>query len=262
MGDPAPGQPGVMGARAHALRIAKPTAVLVVAIAIWQAVVGLHLIPSFELAAPTTVAAFIGAHFGTLLSNAGTTVVEVLIAFAVSFSGGVAMAVIITEIKWVEESVLPLLVVSQVIPSIAIAPLLVLMFGFGETPKIVTAIIVSFFPTLISSIMGIRSVSRDARSLSRSLRCSRWQTLRYFTLPTALPAMFAGARVSVTLSVIGAVVGEFVTANHGLGYLVVLGSSSGNPALLFAALTFLAAMGIILFTLVRVAEHYLVPWNG
>lgn len=244
----------------QALSVVKPTIVLAVVIAVWQVAVDLGWIPATTLASPSSVARFVWSNGGMLLEHASTTLLEVLLAFTIALTVGVVMAILVSEFKVLEESVLPLLVVSQVIPSIAIAPLLVLLLGFGLAPKVTTAAIIAFFPMLINTVSGLRMLPRETRELGAVLNASRWQMLRMFSLPNALPYIFAGARVSITLSVIGAVVGEFVTAQSGLGFLVLQGSSTLNPPLLFAALFFLAVLGIGLFSIVRILEWAVLPW--
>lgn len=244
----------------QALAVVKPTIVLGIVIVVWQAAVEFGWIPSTTLAAPTSVAGYVWSNVAMLLGHAGTTLTEVVIAFAIALTAGVVIAIGVSEFRVLEESVLPLLVVSQVIPSIAIAPLLVLLLGFGLAPKVATAAIIAFFPVLVNTVAGLRTLPRETRELGAVLKASRWQMLRMFSLPNALPYIFAGARVSITLSVIGAVVGEFVTAQSGLGFLVLQGSSTLNPPMLFAALFFLAVLGIGLFTIVRIVEWAVLPW--
>lgn len=244
----------------QALTVVKPLVVLAMGIGLWQIAVDLGWVPRTTLASPINVAGFVQANAAMLLQHTGTTLMEVLLAFTIALTAGVVIAILVSEFKVLEESVLPLLVVSQVIPSIAIAPLLVLLLGFGMAPKVATAAIIAFFPVLINTVAGLRMLPRETRELGGVLNASRWQMLRMFSLPNALPYIFAGARVSITLSVIGAVVGEFVTAQSGLGFLVLQGSATLNPPLLFSALFFLAIMGIGLFTIVRIVEWAVLPW--
>ena len=261
-GAPAAKAAGRRGPRAGArVRTAvKPLIVLAVLIVAWQLIVTYKVLPSFEIASPSTVVSYIGHHPGLLARNGLSTLEEVSIAFALVLVLGIGLAVLISQFKVVEESVMPLMVASQVIPSIAIAPLLVLLLGFGIVPKVVTASIIAFFPILVNTVTGLKSMPDDMADLARSLGSSRLQTLRKFAFPNAMPYIFAGARVSITLCVIGSVVGEFVTADKGLGYLVIQAGSALDPGLLFSALVCLAAMGLILFSLIRLADYYLVPW--
>lgn len=241
-------------------RAAKPVILLVLLVAGWQLVVSRHLIPSIALASPSDVASYLVHHKLQMLDNSGATLKEIAFAFLIAGVGGLLLGILVHESRLLHDALMPLLIITQVVPSIAIAPLLVLILGFGDTPKIATAAIIAFFPVLINTVTGLESLDEDAHDLALSLRASRLQRLRYFAIPTALPYVFAGARVAITLCVIGAVVGEFVTADHGLGYLILQGSSTLVPQLVFAALVVLAVIGLGLFGFVRALEYLLVPW--
>lgn len=240
--------------------ILKPALALVVSIGAWQVIVDRGYLPKIAVASPTSTIGYISDNFSYLLMNTVATLRVVGVAFVLAMGVGVLLGILIHQFKLLEDALLPLLIISQVIPSIAIAPVLVLLLGFGDAPKVATAASIAFFPSLINTISGLRSADENMRDLARVLGASRLQTLRRFTLPNALPYIFAGARVSITLCVIGAVVGEFVTADQGLGYLVLQGSATMTPALIFASLVFLAVIGIALFSVVRLLEHWTVPW--
>jgi NitT/TauT family transport system permease protein len=169
---------------------------------------------------------------------------------------------LIASSRTVESYVYPLLVFSQSIPKVAIAPLFVVWFGFGMTPKVISAFLLGFFPVVVSGVQGFKSLDPDMRDLARSMRASRWQSFYMVSLPNAMPAIFAGLKVSVTLAVVGAVVGEFVGANSGIGF--VLQRSIGNFELptMFAALVVLAVIGIILFWIIDLIERFVVPWHA
>lgn len=240
--------------------ILKPIFLLVIIIAIWEIAAKQEWIPTSSVAAPTDVTRYMINNQSFLFDNVLRTLLEVSVAFVIVVIAGTTLAVLISQFRLLEESLFPLLVASQVVPSIAIAPLLVLFFGFGLAPKIAVACVVAIFPILVNTVSGLKAMPQDMGDLARSMGASRWQTLRRFSFPNALPYFFAGARVSVTLAVIGAVVGEFITADKGLGYLVIQASSTLDPALLFSALVCLAIMGLCLFSVIRVAEYLLVPW--
>ena len=178
------------------------------------------------------------------------TTIATVCGFLLSALFGIPIAMLIANSRTVESYVYPLLVFSQSIPKVAIAPLFVVWFGFGMTPKIISAFLLGFFPVVVSGVQGFKSLDPDMRDLARSMRASRWQSFYMVSLPNALPAIFAGLKVSVTLAVVGAVVGEFVGANSGIGF--VLQRSIGNFELptMFAALVILAVIGIILFWIV------------
>lgn len=240
--------------------VAGPLVALAVLIGIWQIIAVARVFPSYVFASPTSVADYIPHDLPKLLGATAVTLKQMGLGYLLALAGGVVLGVLITQIKILEKSLLPLLIVTQVIPSVAIAPMLVLMLGFGDAPKVVTAAIVAFFPILVNTTAGLRSLDNDTRDLSRVLRTSKVQYLRRFALPAAMPYIFAGARIGITLAVIGAVVGEFVTANAGLGYLVLQGTNAFDAQQVFSTLVFLAATGILAFSCVRIVERLTIPW--
>jgi NitT/TauT family transport system permease protein len=149
-----------------------------------------------------------------------------------------------------------------VIPKIAIAPILIVWFGFGPEPKVILAVLIAFFPVVISGVAGLRSIDPELLELSSTMGASRWQTFRKLRFPASLPHLFAGLKVAATLAVVGAVVGEFVGADKGLGYVLLLASGNLNAPLLFADLILMSVIGIALFVAVEVAEALLIPWHA
>jgi NitT/TauT family transport system permease protein len=241
--------------------VAKPLAVLLVLCVLWQVAVDRHWVQDFLLASPTQIVSYIVHHPGEMWTNAWATIVEVLIGFGAALVLGLVLGIVMCEFRIVEDSLLPLFVTFQVIPTVAIAPLLVLFLGFGLEGKVVTALIVCIFPLIVNTVAGLRSLDEDTVSLALSLRANKFKMMTYFRLPNALPFIFAGARTSISLAVIGAVIGEFVSADKGLGYLVQQASSVLNTKQLYAALVCLALVGIILFSVVRVVEWWAMPWR-
>jgi NitT/TauT family transport system permease protein len=240
---------------------AKPLLVVAAVIVAWEGYTVVRDVPSFILPAPSSIADYLVSNLGLLIGHAGITLREVAIAFFLSVFAGVALAILITRFKLLEEALLPILVTFQVIPTIAIAPLLVLWLGFGDAPKIAVAFLISFFPVLVNTLSGLRSMDDDLIYLARSLGATQWQVLRKISLPNALPFVFAGAKVSITLAVIGAVVGEFVGADQGLGFLILRGSAQLQTELLFASVIVLSLIGIGLFNLIKVLERVFLPWR-
>jgi NitT/TauT family transport system permease protein len=239
----------------------KPLGLIVVILVAWEIYAVAREVPSFVLPRPSAIASYLWSNIGLLIRHAGITLREVAVAFALSLGGGIVLAVLISRFRILEEALLPILVTSQVIPTIAIAPLLVLWLGFGDKPKIAVAFLISFFPVLINALAGLRSVDEDLVYLARGLSASRWQILRKISLPNALPFIFAGAKVSITLAVIGAVVGEFVGADQGLGFLILRGSAQLETELLFASVVLLSVIGIGLFNLIKLLERVFIPWK-
>jgi NitT/TauT family transport system permease protein len=162
----------------------------------------------------------------------------------------------------VESFVYPLLVFSQSVPKIAIAPLFVVWFGFGIIPKVICAFMLGFFPVVVSTVAGFKSVEPDMLDLARSMKASKLSTFMRISLPQAMPSLFAGLKVSVTLAVVGAVVGEFVGSNSGIGYLLQIANGNFDLPLMFAALTVLSGIGVLLFVAVDVVERLMIPWHA
>jgi NitT/TauT family transport system permease protein len=196
-----------------------------------------------------------------MLYHSAVTVREALLGFLLSVSIGVFLGVVIVQFKFLEDALLPLLVTSQVIPTIALAPLLVLWLGFGSAPKVAVAFLVSFFPIVINMVTGLKAVEEDLVHLVRGLSATRWQELLKIRFPHALPYLFAACRVSITLSLIGSVVGEFVSADQGLGFLILTGAGRLLTEQIFASIAILGLVGISLFNLVRALERIVLPWR-
>ncbi len=241
---------------------AKPLVVVALMLVLWDLAIRVLKIPPYQVPAPAEVVATLWAEWPMLLREAWPTTQATLYGFALSALFGIPAAMLIAGSRTVESYIYPLLVFSQSIPKVAIAPLFVVWFGFGMVPKVISAFLLGFFPVVVSAVQGFKSVEPDMLDLARSMEANRWQSFRMISLPHALPAIFAGLKVSITLTVVGAVVGEFVGANSGIGF--VLQRSIGNFELptMFAALVVLAAIGVILFALVEAAERLMIPWHA
>jgi NitT/TauT family transport system permease protein len=240
---------------------AKPLVLLAAVVLVWELLARRGEIPSFVLPSPSRILAFGLAHWQAMLYHAAVTIRQALSGFVLSVVIGVFLGVVIVQSRFLEEALLPLLITSQVIPTIAIAPLLVLWLGFGSAPKIAVAFLVSFFPIVINTVTGLKAVEPDLLYLVRGLSATRWQELFKVRFPNALPYLFAGCRVSITLSLIGGVVGEFVSADQGLGFLILTGAGRLLTEQIFASIALLGLAGIILFNLVRVVERLVIPWE-
>ena len=240
----------------------RPLGLLVLIIVLWDVTVRLFKIPPYLIPAPIDVIHAFRTEGDRLLLEAIPTTLATLGGFALSALFGIPMAMLIAGSRTVESYVYPLLVFSQSIPKVAVAPLFVVWFGFGMAPKVISAFLLGFFPVVVAGVQGFKSVDQDMRDLARSMKASWLQTFQMVSLPHAMPSIFAGLKVSVTLAVVGAVVGEFVGANSGIGY--VLQRSIGNFELptMFAALVVLAMIGVILFWIVDLVERLLVPWHA
>ena len=240
----------------------RPLWLIVVLVILWDVVVRLFKIPPYLVPTPLAVARQLVAEWPTLWREALPTLYATLGGFALSALIGVPIAMWIAWSRLVESFVYPLLVFSQSVPKVAIAPLFVVWFGFGVVPKVIAAFLLGFFPVVVSTVQGFKSVEADVIDLARSMGASPLKIFLKFRLPTAMPAIFSGLKVSVTLAVVGAVVGEFVGSNSGLGYVLQKANGTFDLPLMFAALFVLSMIGVLLFLLVEVAERWLMPWHA
>jgi putative hydroxymethylpyrimidine transport system permease protein len=234
---------------------------LVLFVGAWQLVASLDGVDKLILASPGETARALGNDSGLLFENAWVTLTEVLLGLAVAVLLGAGAAIGMHLARPLRDAAYPLLVASQAIPIVVIAPLLVLAFDYGIGPKIAIVALMCFFPITVNLLDGLRGTDRDLLKLMRSLGASRGQTLRKVELPACLPYLFSGLRVAATVSVIGAVFGEWAGADNGLGRLVLLGSQQLETARTYAGVVILTAMAVGLFALVTLAERIAVPWN-
>jgi NitT/TauT family transport system permease protein len=229
----------------------------------WQLVVWIGKFPSFILPSPGQVGArFIQALLdGTLLQNTVVTLLEVLAGLTLGVTAATVLGYFLARSAHLERLLSPYIVASQAIPIVAIAPLLVIWFGPGLFSKVLICALIVFFPVLVNTVVGVRSVPEDLRDLMRSLQATRWQTLKNLEIPAALPMFLGGLRIGATLAVIGAVVGEFVGAKSGLGFLVNVGRGVYDTALVFVSVITLIALALILYGLVSLLEKRLLWWQ-
>jgi NitT/TauT family transport system permease protein len=240
----------------------RPVLLVIVLLAVWDLTIRVFRIPPYLIPSPWSVVQQLVAEWPRLLKEAIPTTYATLGGFALSIAFGIPMALVIAYSRTVESFVYPLLVFSQSVPKIAIAPLFVVWFGFGIIPKVIAAFMLGFFPIVVSTVMGFKSVDPDMLDLARSMKASRLATFMRISLPQALPSIFAGLKVSITLAVVGAVVGEFVGSNSGIGYLLQIANGNFDLPLMFAALTVLSAIGVLLFVAIDVVERLLIPWHA
>ncbi len=232
-------------------------------IAAWQIIVWIGHYSSFILPAPRDVWDELMRLLPTLTfwSHVATTLIEVLSGLFIGASLAIVLGYFIAKSPVVNSLVSPLIVASQAIPIVAIAPLLAIWFGYGITPKIVTSLLIVFFPILVNVVAGIRSVEPNLRDLMRSLQATRWQMFIKLETPSALPMVLSGLKVGATLAVIGAIVGEFVNSDRGLGFLIKQGNGEYNTARTFAALIVLIVMALIMYGSVALLERKQLAWR-
>lgn len=238
-------------------------AVLLLAVALWELIVLWGDYPAFILPRPARVAArfVVALRDGTLQTHVPVTLKQVFGGLALGLSVALVLGYLLAKSRTLERVLSPYLVASQAIPIVALAPLLVIWFGVGSLSKVLICALILFFPVLINTIVGIRSVDNDLVDLMRSLEATRWQIFRYLEVPAALPVLFGGLKVGVTLSVIGAVVGEFVGADRGLGFLVNLARGLFDTPLMFVALFTLMTIALALYLVVSLLESWLLRWR-
>lgn len=238
-----------------------PTVAIVVVFLVWAAIVKLFAIPDYLLPAPQDVVVRIIKEAPTLWKNGLYTLASVLTGFAAGVMIGVPLAFGIVLSRAMERVTMPFLVMSQTIPKVAIAPILVVWLGFGILPKIAIVFLISFFPIVVSTVVGLKSVETDMIDLVRSMGAGTAKIMLRVRGPTALPQMFAGFKIAVCLSVVGAIVGEFVGSDRGLGFLLLTSTGTLDGSLVWSALFVLIAMGVALFAIVSKLERWAIPWH-
>lgn len=242
------------------MKWAAPTALLALLVGAWQALAKLGHVENYLLPAPSEVASALWRDRDLLAPDAWVTTREVLLGFALALAIGVAIALVLHVSPVLRRAVYPLVVASQAIPVVVIAPILVIWFGFGLTPKLIVIALICFFPVVVNTLDGLQSVDRDQVKMMRTLGASRLDLLRRLELPSALPFLFSGAKVAVAVAVIGAVFGELVGSDAGLGHAIQVGTAQLETARVFAAVLILSVMAIALFGLVALIERRAVPW--
>jgi len=246
------------------LRSLSPLLGVAMLLAIWQLVVWLRLYPEFIIPPPYRVwNAFAEAWLeGSLQRHIGVTLGQIGIGLTVGLMAALLLGYALAKSRLLEGLLSPLIVAVQAVPVVAYAPLLVIWFGTGPTSKVVTCALIVFFPMLMNTIVGIRQVPAALRDLMRSLRATRWQTFTQLEVPAALPVLLAGLKVSATLAVIGVVVGEFVSADAGLGHLIKLARQAFDTPLVFVAVILLAVIARVLYGLVALIEAHALHWSA
>jgi NitT/TauT family transport system permease protein len=235
----------------------RPFLFLIFIVVAWDVTIRLFRIPPYQIPAPADVVAVLWQDWPELARQAWPTTYATICGFLLSAAFGIPVAMLIAGSKTVESYVYPLLVFSQSVPKIAIAPLFVVWFGFGIVPKVISAFLLGFFPVVVSAVQGFKSVDPDMVDLARAMQGSRFHVFCAVNLPHAMPAIFSGLKVSVTL----AVVGEFVGSNSGIGYVLQRSIGTFDLPTMFAALVILALIGVVLFWIVDRIERLVVPWH-
>lgn len=238
-------------------------ALLILFIAVWHYYVIVFEVSKFILPTPRAVLDGIIELLTTesTLRHAWITMYETLVGFFFASIIGVFGGAILGKIPWLERTLNPFVVATQVVPKVALVPLFIVWFGFGPESKIIIAAVLAFFPILTNTLFGVKSIDLGHRDVMTSLNANHWQTFWALELPSALPAILAGMEVGIVLAVIGAVVGEYLGGSQGLGYLAVATLNAYEVDLLFGVITLLTTLGFILYLAVVGARRLIIPWH-
>lgn len=228
--------------------------VAVVLIGAWQILVPLSGLSEFVLPTPLAIAKRIVNDLPLLSAHTYVTLLEVIFGFTLGALIGIPLALSIFYSRAFERAIYPILVGLQTVPKVSLAPILVLYLGYGWAPKIVLAFMISFFPIVISTVVGLQSLDKNLVNLVRSMGANEWQIFFKLRLPAALPNIFAGFKVAISLAVIGAVIGEYVAAERGLGYLQLQANSQFDTTLNFATVVTISALGVMLYFVIDIIE--------
>jgi putative hydroxymethylpyrimidine transport system permease protein len=242
-------------------RLMPPLVLLAAATGVWELVVRAAHVPDYLFPAPSAIASSFGSDAGLLGNATLVTVREVVLGFLLSVSLGLAIAVLVHVSSVLRQALLPVLVLSQAVPTVVLAPILAIVLGYGIAPKLVVVAIVCFFPIVVSAADGLHSVDTELVRMMRTLHGSRFAIFRRVEFPAALPAIFSGLRIAATYAAVGAVFGEWAGSSSGLGFVMLQAQPALATGRIFAAVLILSAIALALYALVTVAERLLVPWK-
>jgi NitT/TauT family transport system permease protein len=239
-----------------------PSLIFVVVIAAWELGARNGLFPTYILPAPSLIVVRLASTWQLMLPHCLATCGEVILGFLLAVVVGIFLAAIIVYVRALEQAIYPWLVVIQVVPKVALGPLFVVWLGVGFFPKILIAFLLAFFPIMIDSIVGLRSIHRDSIFLLKSMGAGHTKRFFYLHLPNALPHIFGSLKVAITLAMVGAIVGEFIGAEKGLGYVLVVATGMLDTVLIFVALAWITAVSILFFMIISVLEKFFVSWHA
>ena len=238
-----------------------PSLLIVVGIlVVWEAYVRVFDVQTWLLPAPSDIGAALLGDAGLLWRHTRVTLLEILVGFGLALASSVLLATSIGMSRTLERAIYPFVIASQTIPIIVIAPMLLIWVGYGLAPKVIVVALISFFPIVVNMVDGLKSVDRDMVNLMRTLGANRVQVFFKVQVPTSLPYLFSGMRVAIAVSVIGAVIGEWVGSSEGLGYLMIRSKPQFLTERVFAAIAILSVMGVGLFASIGIVERFAIPW--
>lgn len=247
--------------RRVAARAWPPLALLAGAVVAWELSVRLGHVPGYLVPGPAAVASSLHDDAGLLGSATLVSVREMLAGYLLAVGGALAIAVLLHFSTAVRRALLPLLVLSQAVPTVLLAPVLAILLGYGIEPKLVVVAVVCFFPVVVNAVDGLRSADPQLLLLMRALHAGRIETFRRVEFPGALPAIFSGARVAATYAAVGAVFGEWAGSSSGLGFVILQAQPALDTARIVAAVLILSAVALCLYAAVTLAERLLIPWH-
>jgi NitT/TauT family transport system permease protein len=228
---------------------------------VWEAAVRLLRVPTYLLPPPSMIFSDFLGRSSRVMQNTLITTQEIVAGYLAAVLVSIPLALAIAYSRFMEETVYPIIVFFQIVPKIAIAPLFIIWFGFGFTPKLLLVFLLSFFPIVVSSIAGFKSVDAEIMDLARSTGASPWMMFRKIRLPSALPSIFTGLKVAAALSATAAVVAEFVASDRGLGYLLLEFNGNLHTSMVFATIIVLSLVGLLVYYVVELIERILIPWH-
>jgi len=241
-------------------RFGPPALVVVLTIAVWEIVIKILDVPTYIWAPPSLIAQTIQENFGELIGHAGVTLKETLVGFLSAVALGLGFGLLLHFSTWSKRSLYPLLIASQSIPTVVLAPVFVLVLGFGLWPKVAVVTLFCFFPIVVGTIDGLSSVDREYIRMMLTLDATRMGIFRRVEFPSALPQIFTGTRVAATYAAIGAVFGEWAGSESGLGWQMLQAKGRLDTPLVFADIVFITAMALALFGAVTLVERLTIPW--
>lgn len=228
---------------------------------VWELAVYVFDVKSYLLPAPSLIWQEFSTRWSYVLDNTWVTTSEIVVGYLLAIAVSVPLAVFVAYFPSMERTVYPIIVFLQIVPKIAIAPLFIIWFGFGFTPKILLVFLLSFFPIVVSSIAGFKSIDEETMELAKSTGASPWMIFRKIRLPHAMPAIFTGLKVAAALSSTAAVVAEFVASDKGLGYLLLRYNGDIETPMVFATIMVLSIVGLIVYYVVEYIERLAIPWH-
>jgi putative hydroxymethylpyrimidine transport system permease protein len=243
-------------------RIWPPLALLAAAVGLWELVVRATHTPDYLFPAPSEVASSLGGDAGLLWHATLVTLREIVLGYLLAVAIALVLAGVLHFSAALRRALLPILVLSQTVPTVLLAPILAILLGYGIGPKLVVVAVVCFFPIVVNAVDGLRSTDPEVVRMMRTLHGGRLAIFRRVELPGALPAIFSGARVAATYAAVGAVFGEWAGSSSGLGFVILQAQPALDTARIFAAILVLSALALALYALVSLAERLLVPWES